>query len=283
MAKKSLLLFSMRSCPRPSLTRPRKWKHAQHKPLCIGVRECCTSAQGEARSGHGYRRGFEGSRVSAERLVSMHMGTLSQLVKKEVGTWQLLSTLLFPFLPPHLKMQIPQLATALGALSLALSVSAASSPLKRAAKTFCTPSQPCWPTTAEWNAFNATIGGRLIKVVPWGTYCFASGPTGYDGAKCSAVANSYIDSVVRANTLGTAEQDNWTSCYSDVGDDDDCILNAALPFLQSGSLPYTRTCKLGRLSPYAVETLSPQDAVKAFAFAKERNIRCVEVAGETLV
>lgn len=106
-------------------------------------------------------------------------------------------------------MHISPLAQAVGIVSLALSASANPAPMKRAAKTFCRPGQLCWPSTLEWNAFNATIGGKLIKVIPWGSPCFASGPTGYDKAQCEAISAVYLDGVVRADQVGTMQQDNW--------------------------------------------------------------------------
>lgn len=106
-------------------------------------------------------------------------------------------------------MQISYLAQAVGVLSLALSASAGLTPTRRAAKTFCTPSQSCWPTTADWNAFNATIGGKLIKVIPWGSPCYASGPTGYNKAECNKVSSNYLKGPVRAEQVGTMQADNW--------------------------------------------------------------------------
>jgi len=166
------------------------------------------------------------------------------------------------------------IAQAVGIVSMALSVTATPAPMKRAAKNYCKPSDLlCWPNTFEWNAFNQTLGGKLIKVIPWGSPCFQSGPTGYNKEQCEAISSVYLQGPVRAQQVGTMQQDNWAACHSNEGDDDDCQLNALIPALGSGSLPYTKTCKLGRISPYAVKILTAEDAQKAFAFAQRRNIR----------
>lgn len=39
---------------------------------------------------------------------------------------------------------------------------------------YCTPGQKCWPTDAQWSAFNSTVGGNLIKVTPWQNVCFSN-------------------------------------------------------------------------------------------------------------
>jgi hypothetical protein len=35
----------------------------------------------------------------------------------------------------------------------------------------CLASEACWPTAEKWDAFNITIGGRLIAPEPTGKYC----------------------------------------------------------------------------------------------------------------
>ncbi|RAL08528.1 FAD-binding domain-containing protein [Aspergillus homomorphus CBS 101889] len=35
----------------------------------------------------------------------------------------------------------------------------------------CLPHDPCWPSTHEWNLFNATVNGHLIQIRPVGSVC----------------------------------------------------------------------------------------------------------------
>ncbi|PWN49215.1 FAD-binding domain-containing protein [Violaceomyces palustris] len=138
-----------------------------------------------------------------------------------------------------------------------------------AAKSYCKPSQTCWPSDAQWTAFNQTINGRLIKVIPWPEPCF-SNP---NGDRCQAIKASYNDAQTRSDQPGITENDNWSYCYSNEGDADDCSLQAAAPALGT-TLPF-RTCKLGRISPYAVDVRGPSDIQATLSFAKKNNIKVV--------
>lgn len=46
------------------------------------------------------------------------------------------------------------------------------------------PGDNAWPSTAQWNALNRTIGGKLIRGVPLGQPCFAPH---YDPVACANV------------------------------------------------------------------------------------------------
>lgn len=50
------------------------------------------------------------------------------------------------------------------------------------AKCRCLPSQPCWPSTAEWKALNQSVHGQLVQVIPVGNVCHE--PT-FDEARCN--------------------------------------------------------------------------------------------------
>lgn len=50
----------------------------------------------------------------------------------------------------------------------------------------CFPGDACWPTKCEWDAFNATIGGRLVATTPLGSVCYPQSKD-YDAKACSYV------------------------------------------------------------------------------------------------
>jgi len=52
----------------------------------------------------------------------------------------------------------------------------------------CFPGDVCWPSTGEWNKFNATVGGRLIKTVPLGSPCH---DPNYDAARCEVLKKEW--------------------------------------------------------------------------------------------
>lgn len=52
----------------------------------------------------------------------------------------------------------------------------------------CFPGDAYWPSTAQWNAFNRTVNGRLIATVPLASACHVPN---YDAAKCQALKNEW--------------------------------------------------------------------------------------------
>ncbi|KAK4458178.1 hypothetical protein QBC42DRAFT_277389 [Cladorrhinum samala] len=63
----------------------------------------------------------------------------------------------------------------------------------------CFPGDDCWPSTAQWNALNSTVGGNLQVNIPPGAPCYKTfqGPFGnistYDAQKCATVTSKFGD------------------------------------------------------------------------------------------
>jgi hypothetical protein len=76
----------------------------------------------------------------------------------------------------------------LALVSLSLVSLAAGSALKyKSCK--CFPGDTCWPSEKEWDAFNATVGGSLIKTVPLGSPCHEPH---YDQARCEELTSEWM-------------------------------------------------------------------------------------------
>lgn len=54
------------------------------------------------------------------------------------------------------------------------------------------PGDPGWPTLAEWDSLNSTVGGRLVATVPIGNVCHNSPFSAYDKAACESLAKEWI-------------------------------------------------------------------------------------------
>ncbi|KAM7197314.1 hypothetical protein V8F20_006668 [Naviculisporaceae sp. PSN 640] len=134
-------------------------------------------------------------------------------------------------------------------LSVGLFASTAS-----ASRCKCFPGEPCWPTRAEWDAFNTTVGGRLIATVPLAQACH---DPNYDLATCDALRNQ------------------WQ--YPDVHMNDSASIMA--PFFANQSCdPFTDRaveCTFGNYVRYAVAVESAADVIATIQFAKAKNIRFV--------
>ncbi|KAI9350547.1 hypothetical protein DFJ73DRAFT_953762 [Zopfochytrium polystomum] len=126
--------------------------------------------------------------------------------------------------------------------------------------TYCRPTQSCWPGSIAWSAFNRTVGGRLIQVVPLAKPCYDD-PS---GEACQSVQAGYYDPAFRSKTPGASEYLNWETCGSQ-----NCQIDLVAP---SSGAPLGN-CSLGRLSVYAVNVSSTLDVTAAIFFARLFNIK----------
>ena len=134
---------------------------------------------------------------------------------------------------------------------------------------YCQPTDPCWPSAKSWSAFNATVGGRLQALTPWAAPCYANSPSANDAA-CAPIKAQYTNSTPRVEVAGVTQIDQWSYCYSNQGDADQCMLDASNPQTITNG-----TCALGRISPFAVAVISPQDIQNTLAFAQAYRIKVV--------
>ncbi|MBE3048342.1 hypothetical protein IMZ48_38725 [Candidatus Bathyarchaeota archaeon] len=64
----------------------------------------------------------------------------------------------------------------------------------------CLPTEPCWPSNADWQSLNDTVNGQLSRVSPLGAVCHD--PT-YDEEACGALlSGAAYNSSLRAATPG---------------------------------------------------------------------------------
>ncbi|KAJ8117659.1 hypothetical protein OPT61_g1198 [Boeremia exigua] len=119
-------------------------------------------------------------------------------------------------------------------------------------KTF--PGDKTWPSAAEWNSFNKTVGGRLVATVPLGAPCHGSA---FNNATCESLQEQW-----------QFEKIHYESSSS-----------VMAPFFANQSCdpfqPRERPCELGNYVRYAVNASGPADVQQTIAFAASRNIRLV--------
>jgi FAD/FMN-containing dehydrogenase len=119
---------------------------------------------------------------------------------------------------------------------------------------YCTPSQPCWPTNAEWSLLNATVNGRLMAILPEGSPCIDP-----SSAACTEVQNDWTDPVWRAAQPGAMQRPFWEANRN------------------TGANCYTlgEVCAQGDVPPVGVAAESAADVAAAIAFATLHNIHVV--------
>ncbi|KAK2033867.1 FAD binding domain-containing protein [Colletotrichum zoysiae] len=121
----------------------------------------------------------------------------------------------------------------------------------------CFPGDACWPTAADWDAFNKTVSGRLIATVPIGAPCHDSSFGAYDEAKCTALQNVWSKAETHIQTSSSVMAAFFANQSCD-------------PFLGRDA-----RCIIGTYVQYAVNATGADDYVKTIKFAQDNNIRLV--------
>ncbi|KAJ7020168.1 FAD-binding domain-containing protein, partial [Mycena alexandri] len=112
------------------------------------------------------------------------------------------------------------------------------------------PGDPGYPNAAAWNAFNATISGRLVSALPSAKFCADRG---------SCTDAEWSSSLFRNTIPGAMNQVNWEQGY-DLTPPSLCYRNGT-------------TCGQGDVSLYSVEVETVPDIQAAVTFASRHNLR----------
>ncbi|KAF2450272.1 FAD-binding domain-containing protein [Karstenula rhodostoma CBS 690.94] len=117
------------------------------------------------------------------------------------------------------------------------------------------PEDDDWPSDAEWQRFNATLGGVLLKPQPLAISCYA-GPE-HDATRCAALQSGWKDMAQHANHP-VSVMSQWSSGMT-------CV-----PTKNPSS-----TCVQGGFPVYTVNATTVRHVQMAVNFARNKNIRLV--------
>ncbi|KAI0890644.1 FAD binding domain protein [Annulohypoxylon maeteangense] len=122
----------------------------------------------------------------------------------------------------------------------------------------CFPGDSCWPSSAEWDSFNKTLGGKLIATVPIASPCHDGFPgVSYDADKCAQIQANWARPELHDQTTHSPMAAFFANLSCD-------------PFT-----PRDAQCTIGAYVPYAVNASSAEDYRRTAAFATTHNIRLV--------
>lgn len=121
----------------------------------------------------------------------------------------------------------------------------------------CYPGDDCWPSASTWEAFNKTIGGRLIATVPLAAPCHDSVFGSYSPAECSALQAAWFTAKLHIESPSSIMAPYFTN-------------NSCNPFL-----PASSPCVVGAYVSYSVNVSEPMDVARTIWFATYYNIRTV--------
>ncbi|PYH43022.1 FAD-binding domain-containing protein [Aspergillus saccharolyticus JOP 1030-1] len=120
----------------------------------------------------------------------------------------------------------------------------------------CLPDDNCWPTLHDWNTFNRSVNGRLIRIRPVGAVCHGRE---YNAALCAIAQNSTHDSLWRIEKPGALQSVTWeTRPYRNRS----CFIDT----------PRAIPCDQGRIPVYGVLAQTAQDIQEAVRFASFHNL-----------
>ncbi|KAM7210500.1 hypothetical protein V8F06_014113 [Rhypophila decipiens] len=135
---------------------------------------------------------------------------------------------------------------------------AASFTSARAAQCRSFPGDKSWPLAKDWDAFNKTVGGRLIATPSIGAVCHDTFPgVEYDAQKCAEVQDLWPKPELHEVTTHSTMAAIWANISCD-------------PFTARDA-----PCSVGTYVQYAVKATGADDYRKTIAFAADKNIRLV--------
>ncbi|KAL3481064.1 FAD-binding domain-containing protein [Aspergillus californicus] len=136
---------------------------------------------------------------------------------------------------------------------------AISTPQSRSPDCRCRPSDSCWPSVRQWEAFNKTINGNLLHLRPIGSVCHGADA---NQGRCEDAMTNSNSTIWRIAQPGALLALNWETR----GETETCFLESA---------QQNTTCYQGRIPEYSVLAESEKEIQAAVRFAKRHNIHLV--------
>ena len=127
------------------------------------------------------------------------------------------------------------------------------------------PGDSGWPSIAQWDQLNTTVGGRLIKTIPIGSPCyqknfdvvdFKADISTYDNASCSSLREHW--------NLPTFHDESSSSVMQTYFANNSCN-----PINVQGQ------CGIGSYVQYAINVTGDKNALAGMNFAQKHNIRLI--------
>lgn len=151
----------------------------------------------------------------------------------------------------------------LGVGIITIAVIATLTSVTYAAAPYCTPGNPCFPGSATLAAFNASVDGRLLQLLPYPVVCY-EGPS-YNASSCATLVDNQEVLDFRAGIPAALMYTNYELAPGNVG----CVTPPTVP-----SAPITNaTCTIGGLAAYIVNATTVDHVSRAVKFAAAYNLR----------
>ncbi|KAG6365629.1 hypothetical protein INS49_007240 [Diaporthe citri] len=116
----------------------------------------------------------------------------------------------------------------------------------------------CWPSATDWDSFNQTLGGKLIRTVPIASPCHDTFPgVSYDALTCADIQANWVRPTLHDVTSHSPMAPIFAneSCDPFTGREAQCII--------------------GSYVQYIVNATGASDYIATLDFARKRNIRLI--------
>jgi hypothetical protein len=123
----------------------------------------------------------------------------------------------------------------------------------------------CFPSAAEFEAFNCTINGKLIESTPYGSACYKAS---YDAEACKALAVKKGDFEYRIGLPAGSMYPIWEQ-NGPLG----CPVPDPLPDGTAPSAVISPDCTIGGMAAYVVNATKTEHIAAAVSFAAKHNLR----------
>lgn len=122
-------------------------------------------------------------------------------------------------------------------------------------KTYCRPTDSCWPSLTVWQTLNTTVNGNLVLPLPE-TYPCSVDPNGND---CQTVIQNFSNPFWRVKQIGATQSPIWEVNFT----------------TGEGCYVFGQPCNQGYIPPIAVNASKASYVSAALSFAHKYNIQVV--------
>lgn len=151
----------------------------------------------------------------------------------------------------------------------------------------CSYGDSCWPTEVEWQKFNASISGRLIRTYPSAAVCHTDR---YDAAQCAVAKENWKNSFWRTNQTGAYSAILWElgekgQCFIDslkeapcdqgIGERHDTPAHVNIKLIVCPSFTLLRRCTRGEGCPSRCEICRKKGPLSSCEKYWTRSVRSV--------
>lgn len=119
----------------------------------------------------------------------------------------------------------------------------------------CLPDHECWPTRKSWEAFNKTLGGKLIATTPLASPCHLDRFESYNPEACASIQTTWSSAETHLKSSSSIMAPFFANYSCD-------------PFSSKSS-----QCIIGTYVQYAVNASDASDYQKTIEFARRNNLR----------